>query len=98
MSTVWPTILNSSAGFVIAVSSAGFAATFLVVSFLAVALAVVLGSAGGGAAAGETTFEVWAIPMSQVYGGTTRLTSSRICDQMKRSSSIARMMFTCRST
>ena len=36
--------------------------------------------------------------VSHVYEGSARLTSSMMCDQTKRSSSMVRMMLTCRST
>src|SRR5690348_15065549 len=84
MSTVWPTMRNSSGRRTTAVSTVGAPASLSAGFFAGVFGAGAFGSTGGGAAAGDTTGEVCAIAVSQVYGGTTRLTSSMMCDQMKR--------------
>src|SRR5688572_28270861 len=98
MSTVNPMIRKLNGTRTIAVSTAGGAAAALGSGFLAFAAGLAPAGGAGGAAAGDTTSDACATAVSQVYGGTTLLISSMMCVHTKRSSSIARMMLTCRST
>src|SRR5262245_55275807 len=81
ISTVLPEIWNLSVG---GAAGAGGGAALPFLSFAA------LGGGGGGA--GGAMMADCAIVLSHVYGGSARLTSSMICDQMKRSLSMLLMM------
>src|SRR5215207_10972832 len=79
MSTVLPAIWNLSAG------AAGGGGTGLPLSFA-------LGG-GSGAGVGGAMTAVCTMLLSQVYGGSARLTSSMTCDQTKRSLSMLLMIW-----
>src|SRR5687768_13934238 len=89
ISTVWPAIWNLSTGG----GGGGGGGAGLPLSPLPA-----LGGGAGATGTGGAITAVCTMLLSQVYGGSARLTSSMMCDQVKRSLSMLLMMSSWRLT